>query len=165
MAPSRPAPLWVPHLLHDSMKVHMSAAAVAQIRHEISGRTDELETGGILLGGTDPLRVSVAAGPGPGAVRTRSFFLRDLQFSQELAANEETISGATWVGEWHTHPTGPVHPSSTDLQTYARIQNGPDSLLAQGVLSLIAVPHDVGWYMTAWWCVDGQGTQILMEET
>lgn len=165
MASSRPASRWVPYVLCDSMKVHMSAAALAEIRHEIGGTADELETGGILLGGSDPLRVTVAAGPGPGAVRTRSFFLRDLQFSQELAANEAAISGAKWVGEWHTHPTGPAHPSSTDLKTYARIQNGPGSLLTQGVLSLIAVPHDVGWYMTAWWCVDGQGTQILMEET
>lgn len=164
MASSIPTSRWLPDLRDTRMRVLISAAAVASIRAEIESRSDGRETGGILLGQMDPLRVITAGGPGPGAVRTKSFFLRDLQYSQELAAREAAYSGAQWVGEWHTHPTGPPHPSSTDLQTYERLQNELGSVLADGVLSLIVTTDNVGWFMTAWWCIDGRGEQIPMEE-
>lgn len=146
------------------MKVLLSTSALDLIRHEAANVTAGLETGGILLGHCDPLSVSRAGEPGPGAVRTKSFFLRDLEFSQGFAAREEASSGAKWIGEWHTHPGGPPHPSPTDLATYARLQGNPESPLSAGVLSLIVVRHEAGFAMTAWWCVNGHGSQMLMEE-
>lgn len=145
------------------MTVLLHSNALDVIRSEAAAAPDGLETGGILLGHIDPVRVTVAGGPGPGAVRTDSFFLRDLQYSQALAAREAAVSGAQWVGEWHTHPTGPPHPSPTDLSTYQRIQQNPDTGLSGGVLSLIVVPREIGWLMTAWWCVEGHAFQIAME--
>lgn len=146
------------------MKVLVPSRALDVIRAESAAAPDGFETGGILLGHMDPLRLTAAGGPGPGAVRTRSFFLRDLQYSQAFAARETAVSGAQWVGEWHTHPTGPPYPSPTDLSTYRRLQHNPDTAFSDGVLSLIVVPDGIGWLMTAWWCVDGHGLQIAMEE-
>ncbi|MCB8046019.1 Mov34/MPN/PAD-1 family protein [Microbacterium oxydans] len=28
------------------------------------------------------------------------------------------VDGSQWVGEWHTHPTGPMTPSDRDLASY-----------------------------------------------
>ncbi|WP_355705775.1 Mov34/MPN/PAD-1 family protein [Microbacterium sp. Bi98] len=142
-----------------------SSNVLDAIRRESAAAPVGYETGGILLGDSDPLRLTVAGGPGPGAVRTKSFFLRDLQYSQNLAAQEAARSGAKWVGEWHTHPTGPAHPSPKDLSTYQRIQQDPNAGLSSGVLSLIVSPSGPGWLMTAWWCADGHGIQIVMEES
>ncbi|MCK2032204.1 Mov34/MPN/PAD-1 family protein [Microbacterium sp. KSW4-4] len=151
-------------VLSSHVKLAISDAALSLIRREVQMAHDGRETGGILLGEIDPLRVTVAGAPGPGAVRTKNFFLRDLQFSQGLAAREAADSGAIWVGEWHTHPVGPAHPSMTDLKTYQRLQDVPGGVLARGVLSLIVAPSAVGWSLTAWMCTDGRGTQLMMEE-
>lgn len=147
------------------MTVALPSSAVEAIRREAAAAPDGYETGGILLGHTSPLRLTVAGGPGPGAVRTRSFFLRDLQYSQTLAAREAALSGARWLGEWHTHPAGPAYPSPADLSTYRRLQQDPHAGLSSGVLSLIVSPRDSEWIMTAWWCTDGHGIQIVMEES
>lgn len=146
------------------MKVLLSTKSLDLIRQEAAKAPTGIETGGILLGSGDPLHVRVAGEPGPGAVRTKSFFLRDLEFSQNLAAREEASSGAKWIGEWHTHPSGPPYPSPTDLATYARLQDNPDTPFSAGVLSLIVVPFEAGFAMSAWWCESGHGSQLSMEE-
>ena len=146
-----------------SMTVSISPAALASIRAEIAETPPHLETGGILLGTLSPLHVVVAGDAGPGAVRTPTFFLRDLEYTQKLASVEAAVSGAQWIGEWHTHPTGPPYPSHTDLTTYARLQALTAGTLHTGVLSLIAVPLGSSFAITAWRCINGTGTQLRMD--
>jgi integrative and conjugative element protein (TIGR02256 family) len=146
------------------MSLYISSAALATIRDEIADTPPHLETGGILLGTTDPFHVGVAGNAGPGAIQTPTFFLRDLEYTQALAKVEAETSGLHWIGEWHTHPTGPAHPSHTDLSTYARLQALPAGILALGVLSLIVTPFGGSYAITAWICVDGTGTQLRMEQ-
>lgn len=145
------------------MNITISPDALSTIREEIAETPPHLETGGILLGTHDPMYIAVAGNAGPGAVRTPTFFLRDLEYAQKLARDESELSGAEWIGEWHTHPTGPPHPSPTDLSTYARLQTG--ETLGSGIISLIVTPLDGSFAISAWICVNGTGTQLHMEQS
>lgn len=102
--------------------VQIARSALERIRREARLSADGLETGGILLGrdaeaGSVP-KVLRAAGPGPRAVRRRTFFKRDLDYSTEMAEQAFEDLGAVWVGDWHTHPGRFVAPSTTDVRTY-----------------------------------------------
>jgi len=142
----------------------ISSAALASIREEIAATPPHLETGGILLGMPDSWSITVAGRAGPGAVRTPTFFLRDLEFTQQLAAKEAEGSGAQWLGEWHTHPTGPPRPSRTDLHTYATLQDQLAGAFSSGLLSLIITPIGESFGITAWSCTSASATQLHIEE-
>jgi len=133
-----------------SGRVEIAARALDTIREEIARTPRHLETGGILLGFLDPLTITVAGDAGPGAVRTERFFLRDLDHAQRLAAEASTQSGTLWLGEWHTHPTGPPHPSPTDIATYDRLQRQSPDVFVAGVVALIAFPVMSMTSITAW---------------
>src|SRR4051812_24966041 len=99
-----------PHGLRDVQpSMTLSAVAAATISAEAAASRDGRETGGILLGhdeGTQ-LYVTVAGDPGVGAVRSADRFLRDLEHARLLADAAYQRDGSVWIGEWHTHPTGP----------------------------------------------------------
>jgi len=94
------------------------------ICHEATAVSDGLETGGILLGheraDCGEIVVTVGGGPGPGAVRSPSFFKRDLAYAIQLGDEAYERDGSVWVGEWHTHPGQLRRPSRRDLRTYRR---------------------------------------------
>lgn len=127
----------------------------AEIRPEAANRimklaavsTDGRETGGILLGrGPDAnglIIIEEAGDPGPDADRRPDYFLRDLAHAQRLAAAAWERDKAVWVGEWHTHPKGPIHPSARDLDTYAGLMTDT-SLDFRAFVSIIVVP-DPDW--------------------
>lgn len=121
--------------------VRLTAHADSVIRDEarFSSRT-RLETGGILLGhdSNGVIRVTVAGAPGPKALHSARRFLRDLDFARELANEAYERDGSVWIGEWHTHPSGPRNPSAFDLRTYTRHLNDP-SLGFGRFLSIIVV--------------------------
>lgn len=122
--------------------VHFSGDALQSITREIQAGGDELETGGILLGhnrGGDVL-VTVAGGPGPKAVRRPGYFLRDRDHAQQLADAAWVNDASQWIGDWHTHPHGPSHPSSLDLRSVAQILSDPE-LGFSTFLTVIAVPR------------------------
>jgi integrative and conjugative element protein (TIGR02256 family) len=130
-----------------------------------SGSADGNETGGILLGALHADGTAVvrrAGGPGPVAVRTPVFFLRDLGHAQRLAAEEFTVSGSVWIGDWHTHPCSALVPSSRDLATYAGLLTDPD-LSFPAFLTLIVDPGPLGWEqprMAGWACQDGHAIRV-----
>lgn len=106
----------------DDFRFELAPRARAAIATAAALSEDGNETGGILLG-RDPdtegvIKVMLAAGPGPKAIRSRSYFLRDLHYSRRLARLAYDREGLQWVGDWHTHPLGPANPSSFDLHTY-----------------------------------------------
>src|SRR5258708_3147221 len=86
------------------------------------------EAGGILLGhyrGPD-IEVVGRTTPGPGDERSLFAFVRQDPAHQMAATEAWEKSGRiqTFVGEWHTHPTGNIHPSSTDLTNWVHLQRG-----------------------------------------
>lgn len=121
--------------------------AAAAILREAVVSSDGNETGGILLGHDldGGLRVTTAGAPGPSAVRTPTRFLRDLAYSQGLADEAYDRDYSVWLGEWHTHPTGPAEPSPLDLRTYSSHLASAD-LAFERFLALIIVPCTThGW--------------------
>ncbi len=101
--------------------VKLRSAAARVIAEEAKASADGTETGGILLGQDhgETLVVTVAGDPGPNAQRACSRFKRDLAHAQVLADQAYERDGSVWIGEWHTHPRGPVEPSELDCRTYA----------------------------------------------
>jgi integrative and conjugative element protein (TIGR02256 family) len=122
-------------------RVTISADAARSIAVEAKASADGTETGGILLGHdvAGALRVQTAGGPGPDAQRSRHRFRRDLRHASDLADAAYELDGSVWIGEWHTHPEGPYHPSGLDLNTY--IGHISDSSLGfERFLALIVLP-------------------------
>jgi integrative and conjugative element protein (TIGR02256 family) len=116
-----------------------------QIRELARASEDRSETGGILLGrGPDErgvIHVEHAGEPGEHAERRPDYFLRDRAHAEHLADAAWTDSRAVWVGEWHTHPTGPPIPSMRDLVTYAGLLDDPE-LAFEAFVTMIVVPHE-----------------------
>ena len=127
--------------------VTLSECALLAINTEARASADGLETGGILLGHDLGVRmhVSVAGGPGPDATRAKTRFLRDLNYARSLADEAYDRDGSVWIGEWHTHPSGPAEPSPLDLTTYSN-HLANEALGFQRFLSLIVLPcRGHGW--------------------
>jgi integrative and conjugative element protein (TIGR02256 family) len=129
------------------LSVTLTVSAAESLGSHARQSTDGSETGGILLGHdrSADLLVTVAGDPGPAAIRTPNRFKRDLAHAQSLADDAYDRDGSVWIGEWHTHPNGPVQPSEVDLRTYFSHLSDP-SLGFDRFLSLIALPcAEHGW--------------------
>jgi integrative and conjugative element protein (TIGR02256 family) len=130
-----------------SYSVDIRPEAAARISDLAGASADGVETGGILLGrGPDANGVIVvedAGDAGPKADRRPDFFLRDLAHAQRLAAEAWERDKAIWVGEWHTHPKGPIQPSPRDLSTYVALMTDT-ALEFKAFVSIIVIP-DPDW--------------------
>jgi integrative and conjugative element protein (TIGR02256 family) len=133
----------------------LTAAARRTIEREARRSADGRETGGILLGHDaddgEPLRVTVAGEPGPAARRSALRFLRDLEHAKCLADEAYDRDASVWVGEWHTHPTGPSRPSRRDLRTYQRLLTDAELDFDQFAAFIVVAdgvwdrPRLIGW--------------------
>lgn len=88
-----------------------------------------METGGILLGHQHTkghLSLTVAGDPGPRAERTRRSFRCDPDHARALARDGYVRDRSVWIGDWHTHPDGPAHPSPAALRAYVNMVRDPD---------------------------------------
>jgi integrative and conjugative element protein (TIGR02256 family) len=135
--------------------IQLRRSALTTITAEAPASADGRETGGILLGTDDGDNVEVrhAGGPGPDAVRSTMGFRRDLIHAQQLALDAWATDGSVWVGEWHTHPRSPVHPSDTDLATYRRFLDDPALGFHRLCAIIVATPAPLEWgrlIMGAW---------------
>lgn len=74
----------------------------------------------------DHLEVTARTLPGPDDVRRMFEFVKTDPVHQAEATRAWSRSAGThtWVGEWHTHPSGEVHPSQTDLSTWCKLTQG-----------------------------------------
>lgn len=129
-----------------SRLVVLRAEAFAVIRETWRTAQDGLETGGILLGHQHrdgQLSVSRAGDPGPEAIRKPDSFRRDPAHAQRLADAAWSRDRSIWVGDWHTHPRGPVSPSRVDLSTYLALLADPE-LGFSHFLALVVVPGESG---------------------
>jgi integrative and conjugative element protein (TIGR02256 family) len=132
----------------DGHQVELTAETEATIRDLARLSADGRETGGILLGRFNAERgahvITAAAGPGQHADREPGFFLRDLSHAREVAREGWHRDRSEWIGEWHTHPQGPMHPSELDLSTYAGLLARTD-LAFPFFVSVIVTPCESGW--------------------
>jgi integrative and conjugative element protein (TIGR02256 family) len=120
-----------------------------------------LEVGGALFGlETDEIAISHAVGPGPNAVRAQRFFSRDTQFTQAFADRLYLEDGSQWIGEWHTHPQGPAHPSELDLGTYAKHLDDPD-LGLDWFVSVVVSPLSKTREVFTMWIVQRHAARVI----
>jgi len=105
------------------MKVWLERAALVSILTESQASADGRETGGLLIGFDVPegLLVTDAGAPGPKGVRRNDFFMRDVDYAEDVLRDVFMRTGAVWVGDWHTHPGYPNGPSRTDTKSYMRL--------------------------------------------
>lgn len=136
-------------------RVLLSAGALDQITRACAGPERGDETGGILLGHQYPdglIAVAVAGRPGLNAQSTRSWFRRDPVHARSLAAAAYAHNRSVWLGDWHTHPDGPTHPSPIDLRSYADVlhdaEAGFDVFLAIIVTPARSGPELYPWAVT-----------------
>jgi integrative and conjugative element protein (TIGR02256 family) len=143
--------------------IQLVAGAADTISREAPTSVDGSETGGILLGHDleDTITVTTAGDPGPRANRRPDGFLRDLAHARRLADDAYQRDGSVWVGEWHTHPSGPPTLSDIDIKTYTDLLGDPD-LVFNRILSIIVTACPVhGWseLVLAPWVIDRAGVQ------
>jgi integrative and conjugative element protein (TIGR02256 family) len=91
-----------------------------------------------LRDGEDILVVK-ASDSGPNAKRSHCGFLRDTAFCQAVLNEEHAVSGADYVGEWHTHVIDLRGPSRGDLETLAGIILDPDYSFRSFAMILLVV--------------------------
>jgi integrative and conjugative element protein (TIGR02256 family) len=131
--------------------VRFSRSSIESIAREVIAGGAELETGGILLGyEQEGLTVTRAGGPGPKAVRGPRFFLRDLEHAQRMADDAWPETGSQWIGDWHTHPDGAIHPSPVDLRAVADVLRDAELRLNSFLAVVVAPLPDTGWSLHAW---------------
>ncbi|WNV74443.1 Mov34/MPN/PAD-1 family protein [Geodermatophilus sp. DSM 44513] len=144
--------------------VSLSRHALQTIRETSQAAQDDRETGGIILGhqyADGRLTVTIAGDPGPAAVRTRDSFRRDPSHAQALADAAWSNDRSVWLGEWHTHPRGPVHPSPIDLATYLSLLRDP-ALTFRAFLALIVIPVAPEPTIFPWVITEGEGVCVTM---
>lgn len=119
--------------------------ALAEMR-ALATRHAPLETGGVLLGYTaDNQQVVVTwqIGPGPQAKHRRLRFRPDYDYQQtELERHFERTEGReTYLGDWHTHPSGECALSWLDKRVLARIASSASSGTRRPIMIILA---DIG---------------------
>jgi integrative and conjugative element protein (TIGR02256 family) len=123
--------------------VWMTAEIIAAMAVEAT-RHYPLETGGILLGyanasGTQVV-VHACVGPGPRAVHRRHGFVPDHVYHELETARIYADSGRLWsyLGDWHSHPSGTLVLSRTDRRTLARIARTRDARVPKPLMIVLA---------------------------
>lgn len=100
------------------------------------------ETGGVLLGVTTPVDVWVeqCIGPGPNARHHEARFVPDHEYQEEAIADAYAASGRrlAYLGDWHSHPAGPLSLSSEDVSTFHRIARHPEARQRQPIMMIVA---------------------------
>jgi hypothetical protein len=90
------------------------------------------------VGSPTEIRVTHASGPGPNAVHTPTYFLRDTQYCARVLREHYDRFGVDYIGEWHSHVDPLRVPSPGDLLTLAGIMRDPDYDF-QSFIMLLAV--------------------------
>jgi integrative and conjugative element protein (TIGR02256 family) len=100
-------------------------AIVEMVERAAANCANQPETGGILLGSArgPHLEITGFTLPGPTDVRTHSRFVRQDASHEEAAMTAWVTSNRTisFVGEWHTHPSGKAIPSIIDRGNWSRL--------------------------------------------
>lgn len=132
-------------LSHDALRLVAEFAVIFSPR----------ETGGVLLGyraaaGTE-LVVTHVVGPGPYARHTTRTFFPDLEYQhREIARFHEASGGLhTYLGDWHSHPSGGYSLSRKDKRTMLRVAFSSAARTPRPAM-LIAAGAKSDWTAMAW---------------
>ena len=136
-----------------SLTVWLKGSALARMTDE-AGREFPRETGGVLMGfwSGDPFQpvITDIIGPGPNAVHHLDSFMPDggFQLGEIERIYRESARVITYLGDWHTHPTGGGRPSKRDRKTLRKIASDPE---ARAPIPLMAIlDRKDGWRETVW---------------
>lgn len=101
-----------------------------------------LEVGGVLAGywHEDVAVVTHCIGPGGNANHHAWSFAPDYAFHErEIARLYAASRGATvYLGDWHTHPSGPASLSPLDKRTLRSIAGSPEARCTRPLMVLLA---------------------------
>jgi len=112
------------------------------------------ETGGVLLGYHSDARtdvvVTASIGAGPRAIHERSSYEPDYGYQERKMARLYAASGrrATYIGDWHTHPSSALILSPTDRKTLVRISEHQKARVNDPVMLILGGRND--WSMAVW---------------
>lgn len=128
-------------------QVRMADGTVRLIREECS-RHPTTETGGVLLGHSDPLspdtllHVVAATGPGPNASHSPGQFSPDVDdCNRQIQLLCKADDRLRYCGSWHTHPRFMPVPSSQDLRQAQQILADPDYELDSVIVMIATGPN------------------------
>jgi integrative and conjugative element protein (TIGR02256 family) len=129
-----------------------------------AARMSPKETGGVLLGywdaGGETALVTEWIGPGPDAQHTETSFVPDYDYQEDQIALLYAASGRrlSYLGDWHTHPTGSSDLSNTDRACLRRIARSREARASRPLM--IVLSADPRWSIAAWQC-ERRGWGIL----
>lgn len=112
------------------------------------------ETGGVLLGYEVPEDLAVVVtdlvGPGPKASYSRNEFAPDGLWQEHEVARIYESSGrrATYLGDWHSHPSGSPTPSRKDHRTARTIARHEPARMPRPLM-LIVASNNKTWQIAA----------------
>jgi integrative and conjugative element protein (TIGR02256 family) len=119
--------------------------AESALKHmrELAGQFQPLETGGMILGYDATSKgavVTAVVGPGPQAKHRRFRFRPDYDYQQAQLEKHfaHTQGKETYLGDWHTHPSGACALSWLDKRVLARIAKTPSSGTSNPIMVILA---------------------------
>lgn len=125
-------------------RVVLPRAVLAEMSCEAQRRQPD-ESGGVLMGYADQanpdlIRVTTQIGPGPNATHRPSRFEPDADWQCDQVAHCYEKSGriATYLGDWHSHPSGLARPSRLDRKTARSISRSPEARLPHPLMLILA---------------------------
>lgn len=100
------------------------------------------ETGGLLIGywtQDDDVVVAETTHSGPRARRSPFGFEPDIVEDDEVIARKfaETQGALTYVGDWHTHPLGPLRPSRRDHIAARLVAKSPEARTPRPLVAIV----------------------------
>lgn len=105
------------------------------------------ETGGVLLGYSTHFtaRIEATIGPGPLAIHDRTSFTPDrdwqyLQIDDAFVGAGQTIQ---YLGDWHSHPSGPTSPSATDRELLRSTSLDPASQCERPLMVILGRDDEI----------------------
>lgn len=144
----------MPCMQRESVRAWIAQSAFAAMVAETE-RCAPYETGGVLMGywSVNPRAAVVVAiiGPGRDAVHRLRSFTPDHVF-QEAEIERIYLESGRWVtylGDWHTHPTGIAKLSLTDRLTQVRIARHREARAPKAVMAILA-GGDPSWILGLW---------------
>ncbi len=135
--------------------VWIADTAAAAMRAEAE-RAHPDETGGMLLGWTNPdenlTAVCTVTGPGPTATHNPTSFEPDTAWQQQhLDAIYAATDGAiTFIGDWHTHPSGGFGMSRRDRRTMRHTARTTAARTPHPLMGLLARTADDTYRLGIW---------------
>lgn len=126
---------------------------VTQAIYDETEKRSPLETGGCLLGyWNDSFKefvIEQCIGPGPNARHSKYGFKPDSKWQEAQIARIYKESGNLWtyLGDWHSHPNGPLTLSSKDKWTLSKISNYTPARVPHPLMILVSSPP---WQIKAW---------------